>query len=57
MEELIEKGLIWFPTKQRVEIYPTKDALLAAIDAGDVPKSTKTQLLRRDLPGIGNLGR
>jgi len=52
MEELIEKGLIWFPTKQRVEIYPTKDALLAAIDAGDVPKSTKTQLLRRDLPEL-----
>lgn len=52
MEELIEKGLIWFPTKQRVEIYPTINALLAAIDAGDVPKSTKTQLLRRDLPEL-----
>jgi adenine-specific DNA-methyltransferase len=27
-------------------------ALLAAIDAGDVPKSGKTPLLRRDLPGL-----
>ena len=52
MEELIDKGLIWFPTKQRVEVFPTLDALLAAIDAGDVPKSTRTQLLRRDLPEL-----
>jgi adenine-specific DNA-methyltransferase len=47
---LIDKNLIWFPTNQRVEIYATMDALLTAIDAGDVPKSAKTQLLRRDLP-------
>lgn len=52
MEELVEKGLIWFPTSQRVESYPTMDALLAAIDAGDVPKSGTTQLLRRDLPEL-----
>ncbi len=52
MEELVEKGLIWFPTNQRVEVYPTMGALLAAIDAGDVPKSAKTQLLRRDLPEL-----
>ena len=52
MEELIEKNLIWFPTNQRVEVYPSMEALLAAVDAGDVPKSTKTQLLRRDLPDL-----
>jgi len=52
MEELIDKNLIWFPTNQRVEVYPTMEALLAAIDAGEVPKSTKTQLLRRDLPEL-----
>lgn len=52
MEDLIDKGLIWFPTNQRVETYPTMEALLTAIDAGDVPKSTKTQLLRRDLPEL-----
>jgi adenine-specific DNA-methyltransferase len=52
MEELVEKKLIWFPTKQRVETYPTLDSLLAAIEAGDVPKSGKTFLLRPDLPEI-----
>lgn len=52
MEELIDKGLIWFPTNQRVEVYPTMEALMVAIDSGDVPKSTKTQLLRRDLPDL-----
>ncbi len=52
MEELVEKKLIWFPTKQRVETYPTLDTLLAAIDAGDVPKSGKVFLLRPDLPEI-----
>ncbi|CAG0966515.1 hypothetical protein ANAEL_00937 [Anaerolineales bacterium] len=52
MEDLIEKNLIWFPTNQRVETYPTMDALLAAIDAGDVPRSGTTLLLRRDLPEL-----
>ena len=52
IEELIESGLIWFPPKQRVEAYPTMQALLDAIDAGDVPKSGTTLLLRRDLPEL-----
>ncbi|MEK6201530.1 MAG: DNA methyltransferase [Desulfobulbaceae bacterium] len=54
MEELVEKKLIWFPTKQRVETYPTLEGLLAAMDAGDGPKSGKTFLLRPDLPEIEN---
>jgi adenine-specific DNA-methyltransferase len=52
MEELVEKKLIWFPTKQRVETYSTLDSLLAAIASGDVPISGKTFLLRPDLPEI-----
>ncbi len=52
MEAFIELGQIIFPAEQRVETWPTLDALLAAIDAGDVPKSGKTPLLRRDLPNL-----
>ena len=52
MEEFIRLGQILFPTEQRVETWPTLDALLTAIDAGDVPKSGKTPLLRRDLPDL-----
>jgi len=52
MEEFIRLGQILFPTEQRTETWPTLDALLAAIDAGDVPKSGKTPLLRRDLPDL-----
>lgn len=49
MEEFIRLGQIIFPAEQRVEMWPTLDALLAAIDAGDVPKIGKNSLLRRDL--------
>jgi len=52
MEEFIELGQIIFPSDPRVEIWPTMEALLAAIDAGDVPKSGKTPILRRDLPNL-----
>lgn len=53
MEEFIELGQIIFPNgTQRVETWADLDALLAAIDAGDVPKSGKTPLLRRDLPNL-----
>lgn len=52
MEEFIRLGQILFPVDQRVETWATLDALHAAIDAGDVPKSGKTPLLRRDLPGL-----
>ncbi len=52
MDEFVRLGQILFPTVQRTEIWPTMEALLAAIDAGDVPKSGKTPLLRRDLPNL-----
>lgn len=52
MEEFIRLGQIIFPGEQRVETWPTLDALLAAIDAGDVPKIGKNPTLRRDLPNL-----
>ncbi|MDD1607024.1 MAG: hypothetical protein LUQ18_00655, partial [Methylococcaceae bacterium] len=52
MEEFIELGQIIFPNDQRIETWSTMEALLAAIDAGDVPKSGKTPILRRDLPDL-----
>ncbi len=52
MEEFISLGQILFPPNPRVETWPTMDALLEAIDAGNVPKSGKSLLLRRDLPNL-----
>ena len=53
MEEFIELRQILFPkADQRVETWHSMDALLDAIDRGDVPKSGKTPLLRRDLPDL-----
>ena len=52
MEEFIALGQILFPVEQRIETWHTLDALLDAIDRGDVPKSGKTPLLRRELPDL-----
>jgi adenine-specific DNA-methyltransferase len=52
MEEFVRLGQILFPQDQRVETWETLDDLLRAIDAGDVPKSGKTPILRRDLPDL-----
>ena len=53
MEEFVAIGQILFPRQdQRVEVWDTLEALLAAIERGDVPKSGKTPLLRRDLPDL-----
>ena len=52
MEEFIALGQIIFPAEQRVETYPTLEALVAAVDAGDVPKIGKNPVLRRDLPNL-----
>ncbi len=52
MEEFVRLGQILFPQDQRVEVWHTLDELLAAIDAGDVPKSGKTPILRKDLPEL-----
>ncbi|MDD2977109.1 site-specific DNA-methyltransferase [Aquabacterium sp.] len=52
MEEFVRLGQILFPKDQRVETWETLDDLLNAIDTGDVPKSGKTPILRRDLPDL-----
>ena len=52
MEEFIELGQILFPKEQRVEIWNTMVELLNAIDTGQVPKSGKSPMLRRDLPDL-----
>lgn len=50
IEDLIEKGMIWFPQKQRVSYYANREQLLEAIAQGDVPKSGNTPLLFADMP-------
>jgi adenine-specific DNA-methyltransferase len=52
MEEFVERGQIRFPPDQRVEFWPTREALDAAIAAGDVPKSGRTPMLRPGLPDL-----
>ena len=52
MEEFIKLGQVIFPSKPRVETWLTMEALLEAIDKGDVPKGGKSLLLRRDLPNL-----
>lgn len=52
MDEFIRLGQILFPKEQRVVTWATMDELLAAIDAGDVPKSGKSPILRRELPDL-----
>lgn len=53
MEEFISLGQVIFPGDgQRVEIWETMGDLLKAIDSGNVPKSGRTPLLRRGLPGL-----
>ena len=44
MEEFVRTKQILFPREQRVEQWDSMEALLRAIDAGDVPKSGKSPL-------------
>ncbi|MBN9222876.1 MAG: site-specific DNA-methyltransferase [Mesorhizobium sp.] len=52
MEDWIQDRRIRFPPDERVAVWPTKDALFSAIDSGDVPKSGRSPLLRRELPDL-----
>ena len=52
MEDWIEGGQILFPEDDRVQIWHSKDDLLDAIRAGEVPKSGKSLLLRENLPDL-----
>lgn len=52
IEEFIRRGQILFPQGHRVETWHTLEDLLSAIDRGDIPKSGKTAIFRRDLPDL-----
>jgi adenine-specific DNA-methyltransferase len=52
MEEFARLGQILFPKDQKVLTWNTMEELLAAIDAGEVPRAGKSSTLRRDLPGL-----
>ena len=52
MEEFIDLGQILFPQEQRVEVWNTREDLIAAIENGDVPKTGKNPMLRLDLPDL-----
>lgn len=52
MEEWIELDQILFPEEDKVLTWNTKTELLEAIEAGEVPKSGKALLLRKDLPDL-----
>ena len=53
MPDLIEQGQVIWPQGQRTEAYHNLDALLSAIDAGDVPTSGSGRpMLRRGLPKL-----
>jgi adenine-specific DNA-methyltransferase len=54
MEAFVRLGQILFPQEQRVVTWQTMDELLAAIDAGDVPKSGKSPILRTLNTGLVN---
>ena len=52
IEDLVDKGLIWFPPDQRVEVFVSKEALLHAIARKDVPMSGSTPLLFEGMPDL-----
>ena len=52
MEDWIEDKRIAFPKDQLVQSYETIEALVVAMECGDVPKSGRSPLLRPDLPDI-----
>lgn len=56
MEQYIREGKVIFPDakSERIEVWNTKDELLAAIQQGDVPirPKTKTPLITADLPDL-----
>jgi adenine-specific DNA-methyltransferase len=52
MEDWISAGHINFPSEQRIETWDTLEELHAAIDSGEVPKSGRALLLRKDLPDL-----
>lgn len=52
MEEFARLGQILYPKDQKVVTWKTMDELLQAIDAGEVPRSGKSPIIRRELPNL-----
>ncbi len=52
IEDLVTKGLIWFPPEQRVEVFASKAALFDAVIRRDVPMSGSTPLLYETMPDL-----
>ncbi len=52
MEEWIADNRVKFPEAPRVEVWESREQLMAAIDAGDVPKSGREPMLKRGLPDL-----
>ncbi|MEY4757757.1 MAG: hypothetical protein RJA34_2655 [Pseudomonadota bacterium] len=52
MEDMVAKGLVWFPPEQRVAVFATQVELLAAIARRDVPMSGSTPLLFEGMPEL-----
>lgn len=52
VEDFVAQKRILFPEPPRYEVWSSLDELLAAIDAGNVPTSSATPLLRRGLPNL-----
>lgn len=52
MEDLIEKGQVWFPPEQRVAVFASLSELEKAVDELDVPFSGSTPLLTRETPEL-----
>jgi len=52
IEDWIDLDQIKFPENPKVRVWNTKEELLVAIEAGEVPSSGRSPLLRKDLPDI-----
>lgn len=52
MEDWISEERVIFPERQKVGIFTTREELLTAIRAGEVPCSGRTPLLREELPNL-----
>ncbi len=52
MEDWIAEKRILFPKGQKVVVWATKEELISAIRAGNVPSSGSSSLLREDLPNL-----
>ena len=52
IEDWIADKRIHFPVDQRYEVWETREALLDAVQRGDVPKSGQSLLIHPNLPGF-----